>query len=67
MSLRDKAKEAQKSLVNWYKENLPSVKVGKFDAKRFEISTNDNKEVFINKKFYEETKNKYQKDPFSFI
>ncbi len=63
MSLRDKAKEAQKSLVNWYKENLPSVKVGKFDAKRFEISTNDNKEVFINKKFYEETKNKYQKDP----
>jgi len=47
MSLRDKAKEAQKSLVNWYKENLPSVKVGKFDAKRFEISTNDNNNTSV--------------------
>ncbi|MDE5713727.1 MAG: phage head morphogenesis protein [Muribaculaceae bacterium] len=63
VSLRKKVREAQKSLVEWYKGNLPTMKVGKFDAKRFEITTNDNKNVFINKKFYEETKNKYQKDP----
>lgn len=62
ISLRNKAREAQKSLVDWYKENLPSVKVGKFDAKRFDVETVNNHIVIINKKFYEETKNKYQKD-----
>ena len=63
ISLRNKAREAQKSLVSWYKDNLPSVKVGKFDAKRFEVKTEDNRIVFINKNFYEETKSKYPEDP----
>lgn len=61
-SLRNKAHKAQRELVSWYKENLPSVKVGKFDARRFEVKTVDKRTVYINKNFYEETKNKYQKD-----
>lgn len=54
-------KEARKELEKWYKENLPVVKVGKFETKRFEIYHPDmNGPVIVNRKFYEETASKYK-------
>lgn len=61
-SVRTKAKEAQKRLVSWYKQNLPTVRVGKFTARRFVVELPDEGTVIVNKSFYEETKNKYQDD-----
>lgn len=56
-------KEAQKDLVDWYKKNLPSVKVGKFEAKRFEVEREGHR-VIINKSFYNEVIAHYKNDPY---
>ena len=55
-------KQAQKELVDWYKKNLPSVKVGKFEAKRFEVER-EGHQVIINKSFYNEVIAHYKNDP----
>lgn len=61
-SVRANAKEAQKRLESWYKQNLPTARVGKFTARRYEVELPDGGTVIVNKSFYEETKNKYQDD-----
>lgn len=60
---RSKINTAKKSLINWYKENLPTVTLGKFIAKRFEVSATDGTNIVINRSFYDETINKHQNDP----
>ena len=55
--------KAQKELVNWYKENLPMVNVGKFSAKRFETKATDGTSITVNRTFYNETINKHQDEP----
>lgn len=60
---RSKINTAKKSLINWYKENLPTVTLGKFIAKRFDVSAIDGTKIFINRSFYNETINKHQNDP----
>ena len=54
----------RKELSEWAKQNLPNVKVGKMDAKRFEVDTpgKDYKTV-INRNFYEEVASKYKDSP----
>ena len=59
---RSKIRSAQKRLVQWYKQLLPEVKLGKFVSKRLDVQTVDGVSVVINRKFYEETINKYQDD-----
>lgn len=59
---RSKNRSAQKRLVQWYKQLLPEVKLGKFVSKRLDVQTVDGVSVVINRKFYEETINKYQDD-----
>ena len=55
---------ARKELSKWYKENLPTTKVGKFESKRFEVRHKDLKDkIIINRSFYEETASKYKDDP----
>ena len=60
---RSKINTAKKLLVNWYKEKLPTVTLGKFTAKRFEVSTTDGTNIVIKRSFYDETISKYQDDP----
>lgn len=60
---RSKINTAKKSLINWYKENLPTVTLGKFIAKRFDVSAIDGTNIVINRSFYDETINKHQNDP----
>ena len=51
-------------LARWYKENLPVIKVGKIEMKRFEVATPEEKVLtVINRKFYEETISKYKDSP----
>ena len=52
----------RKELDKWWKSNLPEVKVGKFSARRFDVSVPDGT-VFVNKTFYKEVCNKHQEDP----
>ena len=60
---RSKINTAKKSLVNWYKDKLPAVVLGKFTAKRFEVSATDGTNIVIKRSFYDETISKYQDDP----
>ena len=60
---RSKINTAKKSLVNWYKENLPVGTLGKFIAKRFEVSASDGTNIIIKRSFYDESISKYQDDP----
>ena len=60
---RSKINTAKKSLVNWYKDKLPTVTLGKFTAKRFEVSATDGVNIIIKRSFYDETISKYQDDP----
>ena len=60
---RSKIATAKKSLVNWYKDKLPTVSIGKFTAKRFEVTATDGTNIVIKRSFYDETINKYQDDP----
>lgn len=60
---RSKINTAKKSLVNWYKDKLPVVPLGKFTAKRFEVSATDGTNIVIKRSFYDETISKYQDDP----
>lgn len=50
-------------MVNWYKENLPVGTLGKFMAKRFEVSASDGTNIIIKRSFYDESISKYQDDP----
>ena len=59
---RSKIKVAQKRLVHHYRQILPEVKLGKFVSKRLNVQTLDGINIVINKKFYEETINKYKND-----
>lgn len=55
--------EAASILVSWYKQNLPKTKVGKLDAKRFEVIRADlDRPIIINKNFYNELVGKYKDD-----
>ena len=60
---RSKINTAKKSLVNWYKENLPVGTLGKFMVKRFEVSASDGTNIIIKRSFYDESISKYQDDP----
>ncbi len=60
---RSKINAAKKSLVNWYKDKLPTVTLGKFTAKRFEVNATDGTNIVIKRSFYDETISKYQDDP----
>ena len=60
---RSKINTAKKSLVNWYKDKLTAVALGKFTAKRFEVSATDGTNIVIKRSFYDETISKYQDDP----
>ena len=60
---RSKIATAKKSLVNWYKDKLPTVSIGKFTARRFEVTATDGTNIVIKRSFYDETINKYQNDP----
>lgn len=60
---RSKINTAKKSLVNWYKDTLPTVTLGKFTAKRFVVSATDGTNIVIKRSFYDETISKYQDDP----
>ena len=54
----------RKKLSEWAKENLPVVKVGKMEMKRFEVSTPGSDEItVINRNFYEEVASKYKDSP----
>lgn len=59
LSPKDKAAA---DLINWFTQNAPSTKVGKDKAKRFEVTSKDNKNIIINKKFYNELISKYKSD-----
>lgn len=54
-------KRQRKELAAWYKSNMPTVKVGKFSAKRFDVNTSDGT-VYVNKDFYRECAFKYTDD-----
>jgi len=55
--------EAAQNLVKWYKNNLPTKKVGKFEAKRFEVQRIDLEEpIIVNSTFYKEIISKYKTD-----
>jgi SPP1 gp7 family putative phage head morphogenesis protein len=54
-------KRQRKELAAWYKSNMPTVKVGKFSAKRFDVNTSDGT-VYVNKDFYRECAFKYADD-----
>lgn len=56
------AKEGRESLVKWYKDKLPEVKIGKFMGKRLEVETMQGNTVFINKNFYNEVVTHYKDD-----
>lgn len=57
-------KALRKRLEKWYKENLPAVKVGKMEMKRFEVATPEEPiRTIINRNFYEETASKYKDSP----
>lgn len=57
-------KALRKRLEKWYKENLPAVKVGKMEMKRFEVATPEEPiRTVINRNFYEETASKYKDSP----
>lgn len=57
-------KALRKRLEKWYKENLPAVKVGKMEMKRFEVATHEEPiRTIINRNFYEETASKYKDSP----
>ena len=57
-------KALRKRLEKWYKENLPAVKVGKMEMKRFEVATPEEPiRTIINRNFYEETVSKYKDSP----
>lgn len=61
---RASASVLRKKLTEWYKENLPTVKVGNMEMKRFEVATPDEESrTVINRKFYEETASKYKDSP----
>lgn len=60
---RSKIATAKKLLVNWYKDKLPTVSIGKFTAKRFKATATDGTNIVIKRSFYDETINKYQDDP----
>ena len=61
---RDENKVLFKDLENWYKNNLPESKVGKFPAKRFTVERIDGQEVIVNKTFYNKIISSYQNDLF---
>ena len=52
---RSKINTANKSFVNWYKDKLPTVTLGKFTTKRFEVSATDGANIIIKRSFYDET------------
>ena len=57
-------KKARKELEKWYKENLPTVKVGKMEMNRFEVATPEEQvRTVINRNFYEETASKRKDSP----
>lgn len=61
---KEKRKTGRKQLSAWYAEKLPTVKEGKFEARRFEVTNKSiDRKVIINRKFYEEVASKYQDDP----
>ncbi|MBK9292580.1 MAG: minor capsid protein [Bacteroidetes bacterium] len=61
-SYSEKAKAA-KGLVSWYKQNLPTTKIGKFDARRFEVKAAMlDQPVVVNANFYNELIYKYRND-----
>lgn len=53
---------AAADLINWFTQNAPSTKIGKMPAKRFEVTSTDNKQIIINKKFYNEIISTYKSD-----
>ncbi|MEI6062194.1 MAG: phage minor head protein [Bacteroidota bacterium] len=54
---------ASSELVTWYKKNLPVKKVGKFEARRFEVNRADlDSPIIVNKVFYNEIRGKYKDD-----
>lgn len=57
-------KALRKRLEKWYKKNLPTVKVGKMEMKRFEVATPEEQvRTVINRNFYEETASKHKDSP----
>ena len=59
-----KRQKERRELLSWYSSNMPTVKIGKFKAKRFEVDgENISGKVIINRKFYEEVASKHQDDP----
>ena len=61
---RNNPKALRKRLEEWYKKNLPAVKVGKMEMKRFEVATPEEPiRTVINRNFYEETASKYKDSP----
>ena len=54
---------AKKDLIAWCKENLPKTQIGKFTARRFEITREDlETPVIVNSNFYNEIISKYKSD-----
>ena len=49
-------------LMNWFAQNVPQKTIGKMPAKRFEVTSTDNKQIIINKKFYNEIISTYKSD-----
>lgn len=58
----EQSKMQAKELVKWYKENLPTTKVGKFNAKRFNVSMPNGEHVYVTRNFYNECISKYASD-----
>jgi len=59
-----KIRKEQEAVRKWYKAQMPTTKVGKFPARRFEISHPDTpKPIIINRVFYEEVMIKFKNDP----
>lgn len=55
--------EAASNLVSWYKKSLPKTKVGKLDAKRFEVIRADHdRPIVVNANFYNEIISKFKSD-----
>ncbi len=55
----------RKKLSEWAKENLPVVKIGKMEMKRFEVATPGSDEAtVINRNFYEEVASKHKDSPY---
>ena len=62
--MKNSPKALRKQLTQWYKENLPTVKIGKMEMKRFEVATpEENVLTVVNRNFYEETAAKYKDSP----